>query len=110
MARLVVNLRFSLAVSSASPSSSAPACPGAVGALFVPGAIGAFWVTPGLLAIARPLAMLGTCLRRSSWVNSASDELEEEDVIVDVQRLEKARHSAKLKPYLSHSKLQKIIR
>ena len=37
-------------------------------------------------------------------------ELEEEDVIVDVQRLEKARHSAKLKPYLSHSKLQKIIR
>ena len=34
--------------------------------------------------------------------------MEEEDVIVDVQRLEKARHSAKLKPYLSHIKLQKI--
>ena len=35
---------------------------------------------------------------------------EDDDVVVDPWRLEKARHSVKLKPYLSHSKLKKIIR
>ena len=37
-------------------------------------------------------------------------DLEDEEVIVDVSRLEKAKNSAKIKRYLSHSKLQKIIR
>ena len=37
-------------------------------------------------------------------------ELDEDEVVVENFRLEKAKNSYKLRPYLSHSKLRKIIR
>ena len=39
-----------------------------------------------------------------------ADEDEEPLVVVPTERLQKLKHSEKLRPFLSHSKLRKIIR
>ena len=45
------------------------------------------------------------------WLKIDEDiELEEDEVVVENFRLERAKNSQKLRPYLSHSKLRKIIR